>query len=88
MHKNKPLPLTWQNTGSDDASPHQRKKILDFLQFVPPTCNFLLAALVYQELVSPLKLGAFILIWSALAIFTWDSFQKQRMLALQDALRN
>ena len=78
------LPLWWYSR----AAKQLPMMTLSFLQFVPPTCNFLLAALVYQELVSPLKMGAFILIWSALVIFTWDSIQKQRTLSLQDALRN
>jgi chloramphenicol-sensitive protein RarD len=78
------LPLWWYSR----AAKQLPMMTLSFLQFVPPTCNFLLAALVYHELVSPLKFGAFVLIWSALAIFTWDSIQKQRTLALQAALRS
>lgn len=77
------LPLWWYSR----AAKLLPMMTLSFLQFVPPTCNFLLAALVYHELVSPLKFGAFLLIWSALAIFTWDSIKKQRTRALQAALR-
>ena len=63
------LPLWWYSR----AAKQLPMIMLSFLQFVPPTCHFLLATLLYHEAVLPLKMAAFMLIWSALAIFTWDS---------------
>jgi chloramphenicol-sensitive protein RarD len=51
---------------------------LGFLQFVPPICNFVLAAFVYGELVSSLKLAAFAFIWLALTLFILNSIRVQR----------
>lgn len=72
------LPLWWYSR----AAKLLPFMTLSFLQFVPPTCNFLLAVLLYQEAVSPLKMTAFIFIWVALAVFTMDSVGKQKPVAL------
>lgn len=72
------LPLWWYSR----AAKLLPMMTLSFLQFVPPTCNFLLATFVYQEVVSPLKMSAFMLIWAALALFTWDSFSKAKAATL------
>lgn len=68
------LPLWWYSR----AAKLLPFMTLSFLQFVPPTCNFLLAALFYHETVSPLKMTAFMFIWAALAVFTMDSIRKQK----------
>jgi chloramphenicol-sensitive protein RarD len=65
------LPLWWYSR----AAKQLPMMTLSFLQFVPPTCNFLLATLVYHETVSPLKIAAFMLIWAALAVFSWDTIR-------------
>ena len=57
---------------------------LGFLQFVPPICNFVLAAFVYGEPVSSLKLAAFAFIWLALTLFTWNSIRVQRANAVSN----
>jgi chloramphenicol-sensitive protein RarD len=75
------LPLWWYSR----AAKLLPMMTLGFLQFIPPTCNFLLATLVYHETVSPLKFAAFFLIWTALAVFTWDSVQKQKKAAALEA---
>lgn len=72
------LPLWWYSR----AAKQLPMMTLSFLQFVPPTCNFLLAVFVYNEEVTSLKLSAFVFIWCALSVFTWDSIQKQRVPAL------
>ena len=72
------LPLWWYSR----AAKLLPFMTLSFLQFVPPTCNFLLAALVYHETVSPLKMTAFIFIWAALAMFTMDSIGKHKPVVL------
>lgn len=71
------LPLWWYSLAAKQLS----MITLGFLQFVPPICNFLLAAFVYGEPVSSLKLAAFSFIWLALALFTWNSIRVQRAAA-------
>lgn len=72
------LPLWWYSR----AAKQLPFMTLSFLQFVPPTCNFLLASLIYHETVSPLKMTAFIFIWAALAMFTIDSVSKHKPVVL------
>ncbi|SDB22284.1 chloramphenicol-sensitive protein RarD [Pseudomonas sp. NFACC23-1] len=71
------LPLWWYSLAAKQLS----MIALGFLQFVPPICNFLLAAFVYGEPVSALKLAAFSFIWLALVLFTWNSIRAQRAAA-------
>lgn len=73
------LPLWWYSLAAKQLS----VVALGFLQFVPPICNFLLAAFVYGEQVSALKLVAFLFIWVALGVFTWNSVRVQRAASLQ-----
>ncbi|WP_442513951.1 EamA family transporter RarD [Pseudomonas promysalinigenes] len=73
------LPLWWYSLAAKQLS----MVTLGFLQFVPPICNFLLAAFVYGEHVSPLKLVAFLFIWVALGVFTWNSVRAQRAVVQQ-----
>lgn len=68
------LPLWWYSLAAKRLS----MITLGFLQFVPPICNFVLAAFVYGEPVSSLKLAAFAFIWLALTLFTWNSIRVQR----------
>lgn len=51
---------------------------LGFLQYLGPTCAFLLAVFVYNEEFNFDKMITFILIWIALAIFSLDSIKKYR----------
>jgi chloramphenicol-sensitive protein RarD len=51
---------------------------LGFFQYIGPTGMFLLAVFVYDEPLSPEKLVTFGLIWTALAILTFDSLYKLR----------
>lgn len=51
---------------------------LGFLQYIGPTCAFLLAVFVYNEEFTFNKMITFILIWIALAIFSLDSIKKYR----------
>ena len=56
---------------------------LGFLQYLGPTCAFLLAVFVYNEEFNFDKMITFILIWIALAIFSLDSintYKKQKKL--------
>ena len=48
------------------------------LQYVTPTLQFLLAVALYREPFGRAHALAFGLIWTALALYTWDSFQASR----------
>ena len=50
-----------------------RFSTLGFLQYVSPTCQFLLAVLVYHEPFSSRQLLSFSLIWAALALYTLET---------------
>lgn len=52
-----------------------------FLQYIVPSCFFLIAVFVFHEVVSSAQIGAFVFIWSALALYTADSMVFYRMLA-------
>ncbi|HRC57194.1 MAG TPA: EamA family transporter RarD [Kofleriaceae bacterium] len=47
-----------------------------FLQYLAPTGQFLLAVLVYGEPFSTATLGAFAIIWTGLAVFSYDAWTR------------
>ncbi|MDJ0720568.1 MAG: EamA family transporter RarD [Desulfobacterales bacterium] len=51
---------------------------IGFLQYIAPSCTFLLAILVYDEPLHAPQLWTFILIWSALALYSWDAVRHYR----------
>ncbi len=53
-----------------------------FMQYIAPSCSFLLAVLVYREPFSVHKFATFVMIWTALAVYTVDSicFHQKRFL--------
>jgi chloramphenicol-sensitive protein RarD len=51
------------------------------LQFSAPTLQFLLAVCVFREPFRPAQLAAFLCIWAALAIFSWDLRSRLRVRA-------
>ncbi len=51
---------------------------IGFLQYIAPSGTFLLAIFVYHEPLQPAQLLTFILIWSALALYSWDSVMHYR----------
>jgi chloramphenicol-sensitive protein RarD len=55
-----------------------RLATIGMLQYVAPSIAFLLAVLVYQEPLNPLRLLSFALIWLSLAVYTADSFFRRR----------
>jgi len=63
------LPLIFFTTGARLV----HLKTVGFMQYIAPSCTFLLAVFVYREPLSPIALLTFILIWSALAIYSFDS---------------
>ena len=48
------------------------------LQYLAPTCQFLLATLVFGEPINTGKLVAFGIIWVAIGLYSWDSIQGWR----------
>ena len=48
------------------------------MQFIAPTCMFLLAVVAYGEPFSADQLGTFALIWAALVIYSIDSLHQFR----------
>jgi chloramphenicol-sensitive protein RarD len=48
---------------------------LAFFQYIAPTLQFLLGVAVYREPFDSVKLQAFVLIWTALAVFSWESYR-------------
>lgn len=51
---------------------------IGLLQYIAPTCAFVLALLVFREPVSPLKWMGFAFIWAGLAVFTVDLLRESR----------
>jgi len=54
---------------------------IGIMQYIAPTCQFLLAVLVYREPFDLVQLTAFLFIWVALAIFTLDLRRQVRVRA-------
>ena len=51
---------------------------IGFLQYIAPSCTFLLAMLVYSEPLLPGQMLTFLLIWTALIIYSADSVRHYR----------
>ena len=68
------LPLLWFAA----AAQRLRLTTLGFLQYLAPTCQFLLAVIVLGEPFSSAQLVAFAFIWTALAVYTVDSVRAHR----------
>ncbi len=63
------LPLLLFTTGARRSA----LTMVGFMQYIAPSCTFLLAVFVYKEPFSVEKLVTFICIWTALSIYTADS---------------
>lgn len=50
---------------------------LGFVQFLSPTLGFFLALFVFHEPLRPVQLACFVLIWVAIALFSWDLMQQR-----------
>jgi chloramphenicol-sensitive protein RarD len=55
-----------------------RMTTLGLAQYINPTCVFLLAVFVYDEAVTPGDMVTFFCIWTALALYTWDTVRSRR----------
>jgi len=49
-----------------------------FMQYLAPSCSFLLAIFYYYEPFSSQKLVTFVFIWTALGLYTFDSVRQHR----------
>jgi chloramphenicol-sensitive protein RarD len=68
------LPLLWFAA----AARRLRLSTLGFIQYLAPTCQFLLAVLVYREPFNSRQLLSFTLIWAALGAYTLETAMKLR----------
>ena len=68
------LPLQWFAMGAQRLP----MSMIGVLQYLAPTLQFLIGALVYGELVSQSRLVTFGCIWSGLALYTWDALRQGR----------
>ncbi len=78
------LPLWWYSR----AAKQLPMIVLGFLQFVPPSCNFLLAIFVYKEPMDSYKLLVFSLIWVGLLVFMLGAMAKTRETARAEKLKS
>jgi chloramphenicol-sensitive protein RarD len=53
---------------------------LGMLQYLTPTLQFGLGVLLFHEPMPPARFAGFVLVWAALAIFTWDAARAARRL--------
>jgi chloramphenicol-sensitive protein RarD len=51
---------------------------IGFVQYLAPSIVFILGAFVYHEPLDTTKLACFALIWTAIAIFSFDAFRRMR----------
>lgn len=51
---------------------------LGFVQFLAPTIQFLLGLFVFGEPLKPAQLACFLLIWTSIAVFSFDMWRKLR----------
>ncbi|MDB5724265.1 MAG: EamA family transporter RarD [Novosphingobium sp.] len=51
---------------------------LGFVQFLAPTMQFIVSLTIFHEALRPIQLAAFVLIWVAIGVFTWDLVAKRR----------
>jgi chloramphenicol-sensitive protein RarD len=64
------------------AARRMNYSMMGFFQYIGPTIQFLLGVFLYKEHLSPARIVAFALIWSALALFSWDAVRRARAITL------
>lgn len=52
--------------------------LMGFMQYIAPSIHLVLAVMVWGEVLSPVKLISFVMIWISLLIVTVDTFRKRR----------
>jgi len=68
------IPLLWFNAAATKISLIH----IGFFQYIGPTISFCLAVFVYDEPFDTQKLITFILIWTALFIFSMDAYRRRK----------
>ena len=53
--------------------------LLGFVQFLAPTMVFFIGLFVFEERLQIVQLACFLLIWTAIALFSWDLFARRRI---------
>lgn len=59
------------------ASRNIRLSTLGMLQFIGPTLQFFIGWLMYNEPMTPMRLGSFGLIWLAIGLYAWDGIHRR-----------
>ena len=54
---------------------------LGFVQFLSPTLSFILGLTVFGETLDVARLACFALIWTAIALYSWDMVKRARSAA-------
>lgn len=52
--------------------------VMGFIQYIGPTIQFLIGVFLYGEALSAPRALCFVLIWTALALFSWDALRRMR----------
>lgn len=60
------------------AARRLRLATIGILQYVAPTCQFILAVTIFGEQVGPMKVAAFGLIWIAVALYCFNAYRELR----------
>ncbi len=68
------LPLIW----FANAARRLPLSLVGFFQYIAPTCHFLLAVFAFGEPFTRTHLITFLLIWTAVAIFVWQTLRERR----------
>lgn len=78
------LPLLLFNEGAKRL----HLSTVGFLQYISPSCIFVLGVFVYDEAISHAQIAAFVLIWTALLVYSADSaFEYRRHVRLASVPR-
>jgi chloramphenicol-sensitive protein RarD len=58
---------------------------LGFVQFLAPTIVFVLGLTIFSEPMRTVQLASFVLIWVAIALFSWDLLRRRRAPSAEQA---
>ena len=72
------MPLLW----FANAARRLQYATVGFLQYIAPSLQFILAVFVFHEPLGREQMMCFFLIWSALALYTWDAVRVARRTAI------
>ena len=72
------LPATLPLLCFTGAAKRLQYSTLGFFQYIGPSLMFMLAVAFYGEVFDAERVVTFACIWSALALFSWDSYRQSR----------